>query len=93
MVNTPPYKGKFTREDVEKQLKRFFYDTAQVSNVPTIETLVKIVPVSQVVFGSDFPYRTAEEHVKGLAAHFGAADLKLIERDNALRILARLREA
>ena len=58
-----------------------------------IETLVKIVPVSQVVFGSDFPYRTSEEHVKGLAAHFDAADLKLIERDNALRILARLREA
>jgi predicted TIM-barrel fold metal-dependent hydrolase len=45
------------------------------------------------VFGSDFPYRSSEEHVKGLAGKFNAADLKLIERDNALRILARLREA
>jgi 6-methylsalicylate decarboxylase len=93
MVNTPPYKGKFTREDVDKQLQRFYYDTAQISNAVTIDALVKLVPVSQVVFGSDFPYRTSEEHVKGLAAHFNAADLKLIERDNALRILSRLREA
>jgi 6-methylsalicylate decarboxylase len=93
MVNTPPNKGKFTREDVDKELQRFFYDTAQISNAVTIDALVKLVPVSQVVFGSDFPYRTAEEHVKGLAARFNAADLKLIERDNALRILSRLREA
>lgn len=93
MVNTPPTKGKFTRESVDKELQRFYYDTAQIANAVTIEALVKLVPVSQVVFGSDFPYRTAEEHVKGLTAHFEAADLKLIERDNALRILSRLREA
>jgi predicted TIM-barrel fold metal-dependent hydrolase len=93
MVNTPPYKGKFTREDVDKQLQRFYYDTAQISNAVTIDALVKLVPVSQVVFGSDFPYRSSEEHVKGLAGKFNAADLKLIERDNALRILTRLREA
>jgi predicted TIM-barrel fold metal-dependent hydrolase len=93
MVNTPPTKGKFTRESVDKELQRFYYDTAQISNAVTIDALVKLVPVSQVVFGSDYPYRTGEEHVKGLAAHFGAADLKGIERDNALRILARLREA
>jgi len=93
MVNSPPYKGKFTREDVDKQLQRFYYDTAQISNAVTIDALVKLVPVSQVVFGSDYPYRTSEEHVKGLATHFGAADLKLIDRDNALRILPRLKEA
>src|SRR3954468_17223822 len=93
MVNGPPYKGKFTREDVDKQLQRFYYDTAQIANAVTIDALVKLVPVSQVVFGSDYPYRTSEEHVKGLAGRFNAADLKMIERDNALRILTRLREA
>jgi predicted TIM-barrel fold metal-dependent hydrolase len=93
MVNTPPYKGKFTREDVDKQLQRFYYDTAQISNTVTIDALVKLVPVSQVVFGSDYPYRTSDEHVKGLSGKFNAADLKMIERDNALRILPRLRQA
>jgi predicted TIM-barrel fold metal-dependent hydrolase len=93
MVNAPPYKGKFTRADVDGELRRFYYDTAQIANAVTIDALVKLVPVSQVLFGSDFPFRTAEEHVKGLEAHFTVADLKAIERDNALRILARLREA
>jgi 6-methylsalicylate decarboxylase len=93
MVTTPPYKDRFTRESVDKELQRFYYDTAQIANAVTIGALVKLVPVSQVVFGSDFPYRTAEQHVKGLATAFDAADLKLIERDNALRILERLRTA
>jgi predicted TIM-barrel fold metal-dependent hydrolase len=93
MVTTPPYKDTFTRQIVDKELQRFYYDTAQIANAVTIGALVKLVPVSQVVFGSDFPYRTAEQHVKGLASAFDAADLKLIERDNALRILSRLREA
>ena len=93
MVTTPPHKERFTRESVDKELQRFFYDTAQIANAVTIGALVKLVPVSQVVFGSDFPYRTAAEHVKGLAAAFDAANLKLIERDNALRILSRLRTA
>ncbi len=93
MVSTPPYKGKFTREMVDGQLRRFYYDTAQVSNAVTIGALAKLVPVSQIVFGTDYPYRTGAEHGRGLAANFGAADLKAIDRDNALRILPRLRTA
>ena len=93
MVNTPPYQGKFTRETVDGQLQRFYYDTAQVSNAVTIGALAKLVPVSQIVFGTDYPYRTGAEHVKGLAANFSAAELKAIDRKNALRILPRLRAA
>ena len=60
-------------------------------SVPGHPTMNAMVASSQIVFGTDYPYRTSEEHVKGLAGIFGAADLKLIERDNALRILPRLR--
>jgi predicted TIM-barrel fold metal-dependent hydrolase len=90
MVSTPPYKGRFTHEIVDGQLRRFYYDTAQVSNAVTIDALATLVPVSQIVFGTDYPYRTGAEHVRGLAAHFGAEELKAIDRDNALRILPRL---
>jgi 6-methylsalicylate decarboxylase len=93
MVGTPPYKDKFTREIVDGQLQRFYYDTAQVANAVTIGALARLVPVTQIVFGTDYPYRTGAEHVKGLAAHFGAAELKAIDRENALRILPRLRAA
>jgi predicted TIM-barrel fold metal-dependent hydrolase len=91
MVRTPPYKDKFTHEMVDGELKRFYYDTAQVSNSVTIGALARLVPISQIVYGTDFPYRTGLEHVKGLSANFSGADLMAIERDNALRILPRLR--
>jgi 6-methylsalicylate decarboxylase len=42
MVNTPPYKGKLTREMVDAQLQRFYYDTAQVANAVTIGALAKL---------------------------------------------------
>jgi 6-methylsalicylate decarboxylase len=93
MVSTPPYKDKFTRADVDGELKRFYYDTAQVSNAVTIGALAKLVPISQIVYGTDFPYRTGIDHVKGLAANFSGADLAAIDRENALRILPRLRTA
>lgn len=93
MVNTPPYKGKFTREMVDGQLRRFYYDTAQVANAVTIGALAKLVPISQIVFGTDYPYRSGTEYITGLAANFGADDLKAIDRENALRILPRLRTA
>jgi 6-methylsalicylate decarboxylase len=45
------------------------------------------VPVSQILFGTDFPYRTGAEHVAGLTERFNAEDLAAIDRANALRIL------
>jgi 6-methylsalicylate decarboxylase len=93
MVTSPPYAGKFTRAQVEHELNRFFYDTAQVSNAVTIEALAKLVPTSQIVFGSDFPYRTSAEHVKGLSERFEGKVLRGIERDNAARILPGVRGA
>ncbi|HEY6703748.1 MAG TPA: amidohydrolase family protein, partial [Xanthobacteraceae bacterium] len=91
MVTTPPHKDKFTREIVDGEIRRFYYDTAQVSNAVTIGALAKLVPVSQIVYGTDYPYRTGVEHVKGLANSFSGADLMAIERDNAVRIIPRLK--
>jgi 6-methylsalicylate decarboxylase len=87
LVTTPPYGGKITRSQVEHELNRFYYDTAQVANAVTIETLAKLVPTSQIVFGSDFPYRTSREHVKGLSERFEGSVLRGIERNNAARFL------
>ncbi|HET6233537.1 MAG TPA: amidohydrolase family protein [Acetobacteraceae bacterium] len=93
MVNTLPYKGKFTREIVDHELRRFYYDTAQIANAVTLDALAKLVPTSQIVFGTDYPYRTAAEHVAGLAKAFRGPTLGAIERDNALRILPDLTTA
>jgi predicted TIM-barrel fold metal-dependent hydrolase len=91
VVSIPPYKGKITREIMSGELNRFFYDTAQVSGSVTMEALSKLVPVSQIVYGTDFPYRTASDHTRGVTAFFKGDDLKKVDRENALRILPHLR--
>jgi predicted TIM-barrel fold metal-dependent hydrolase len=93
MVNTPPYRGKFTRAAVQAELNRFHYDTAQVTMEGTLAALAKLVPVSQIVYGTDFPYRTAADHSKGVESIFKGDDLKKVDRENALRLLPRLRSA
>lgn len=73
---------------VVSYLKRFYYDTAQASHPFAMSSITKLVAVSQLLFGTDFPYRNAEDHVNGLRqCGFSEGDLKAIERDNALRLL------
>jgi 6-methylsalicylate decarboxylase len=72
-------------------LRRFYYDTAQVSNPVAMAALTRLVPPTQIVFGTDFPFRTTADHVSGLAMIFNDAELRLIESDNARVILPRLK--
>jgi predicted TIM-barrel fold metal-dependent hydrolase len=92
-LSRPPYAGKITRAQVEKQIRRYYYDTAAIPNDVTMSALVKMVPVSQIVFGSDFPYRFAPEYAKYLPTFFKGDDLKAVDRDNALRLIPRLKTA
>ena len=49
---------------------------------------MKLVNVSQVLFGSDYPYRSGEDHVKGIIAYgYSDADLRAIGGDNAVRLM------
>jgi predicted TIM-barrel fold metal-dependent hydrolase len=90
-ANTPPYKGKFTSQQIQTELNHFYYDTAQVSLAGTLAALAKLVPVSQIVYGTDFPYRTAADHTKGVNTTFSGDDLKAVDRENALRLIPRLK--
>ena len=76
------------------ELKRFFYDTAQTSNRGAMSALAAIIPPSQIVFGTDFPYRTGIDHVKGLreAGVFTDEQIAAIERGNALKLITAARK-
>ena len=39
-------------------LRSFYYDTAQVSHPAAMSSLIKVVPTSQILFGTDFPFRS-----------------------------------
>jgi predicted TIM-barrel fold metal-dependent hydrolase len=74
------------------ELKKFHYDVAQASNPMALAALTRLVATSQILFGTDFPYRTSADHAKGLAEFgFSAADLEAIDHGNALRLLPTLK--
>jgi 6-methylsalicylate decarboxylase len=76
------------------ELRRFHYDLAQAANPGATVSLMKLVAVSQVLFGTDFPYQTAASHLDGLGlCGFSAADRRAIEYENAARLLPRCRAA
>ena len=74
------------------ELKKFYYDTAQANHPGALAALLRLAPVSQVLFGTDYPFRTAAEEIEGLTAqHFSAGDLAAIEHENAVKLLPRRR--
>jgi 6-methylsalicylate decarboxylase len=76
------------------EVRRFHYDTAQGNHEGAMAALRQLVPVTQILFGTDYPYRGGDEVVSGL----GARELSVVERlaidqGNALRIMPTLRRA
>ncbi len=72
------------------ELKKFYYDTAWSAHPGALASLLKLVDVSQVLFGSDYPYRTGEDNVKGLTDYgFSSADMRAIGSGNAQRLMPR----
>jgi predicted TIM-barrel fold metal-dependent hydrolase len=55
---------------------------------------MKLIPTSHLLFGTDFPYRLSSENVAGLAScGLRAGDLGAINRQNAVALLPRYRDA
>ncbi|HEY2137931.1 MAG TPA: amidohydrolase family protein [Xanthobacteraceae bacterium] len=77
---------------VDYELKKFHYDVAQVAHPAALASLVRVAPVSQILFGTDYPYRTSADHVKGVDEFFTSeADRRAITRENALALIPRLK--
>lgn len=72
-------------------LRRFYYDTAGSANPVQMVSLKMIVPVSQIIFGTDFPWGDPSRIAVGLAGcGFTAEELRAIDRENAVRLLPQL---
>lgn len=56
------------------------------------KAMAQTATASQIVFGTDFPYRTGIDHVKGLreAGVFTDEQIAAIERGNAQKLIPRL---
>jgi 6-methylsalicylate decarboxylase len=77
-------------DGVMNELTRLNYDTANAAFPATMAGLLKFVPVSQVLFGSDYPYYTLEENTANLAQiPLTEAERQAINRGNAGRLMPR----
>src|SRR5262245_46005402 len=77
---------------VEREVQKMHYDVASVATQATVGALRQMVPVSQIVFGSDAPYWRPAKTVADLAAlGLSKDELRAIERENAVPLLAKIR--
>ena len=76
---------------VPAELKKLYYDVANSVNPSSMAALMNLVPMSQLLFGSDFPYVPCAVTANGVD-HFGfsISDLQAVNRENATRLFRRL---
>ena len=69
---------------------KFYYDTAQILHGAPLGALKHLIPLAQICYGTDYPWRGSEECVAGLAPSgiFSAEELAAIDA-NAAPLLPR----
>jgi 6-methylsalicylate decarboxylase len=83
------------QHDFQAEIAKFYYDTAQTFNPVPMTALKHVVPVSQILFGTDYPYRSSIENTTGLTESkaFDSQELEAIKRKNSLELLPRLKKS
>jgi 6-methylsalicylate decarboxylase len=72
------------------ELRKLYFDVANASNPSSLSALTKLVPNTQILFGSDYPFVAIESTEAGLD-QFGLSknDLHAVNRGNAERLFPR----
>jgi predicted TIM-barrel fold metal-dependent hydrolase len=65
-IDRSPQSRKQAPDGFRASAARFWYDIAQASNPAATRALRTVVPMERIVFGTDYPFRTSLEHVRGL---------------------------
>jgi predicted TIM-barrel fold metal-dependent hydrolase len=77
---------------IEYELKRLYYEIANSASRHTMAALTSLVPMTQIMFGTDYPFVPIEVTADGLhMLKLTAKELQAISRDNALALLPRLK--
>lgn len=86
LAGTPPVNSRLYH------IRRFFYDTAGSANPILMQGIARLAGASQIVFGTDYPFGTGAVIAESMrSVGFTDAQLRAIDRENALRILPRYR--
>jgi predicted TIM-barrel fold metal-dependent hydrolase len=79
-------------DGIEAMLQSMYFDTANATYAPTFDALAAAIPISQIMFGTDYPYVTGKQNLAPLLDDgLAPADLAAVERGNAMRLIPRLK--
>ena len=85
-----PKLKEFAPEGIVAELARLYYDTANATSAPAIAALTKLVPASQITYGTDYPYFPTDQFENLKKLGLPATDLDAISHGNAMRLVPRL---
>jgi predicted TIM-barrel fold metal-dependent hydrolase len=79
----------FAPDGIEAEFQRLYYDTANATHPASMAALMKLVPVSQITYGTDYPYFPLNQIDKLGQLNLSPNDLTAIASGNATRLLPR----
>lgn len=78
-------------EGIDNELRRLNYDTANATSAPAMAALMKLVPSTQITFGTDYPYFPGSQISALRDVGLSPVELRAIESGNAMRLIPRLK--
>ncbi len=83
-----PEMGARVPNGVKHELSRLYVDIVSINSPGALAALLDVMPMSHLLFGTDFPFWKPEEAIQALAElNLSAADIAAIERGNALALM------
>ena len=88
----PSVAGDRAPNGVAPELKKLYFDVSNAAYPAALDALADVVPVSQMLFGSDYPFVKISTTVAGLKQYgkFSMSDVEAINRGNAMRLFPRI---
>ncbi len=86
-----PNLREFAPDGIQGEFKRLYYDTANATSAPTMAALMKLVPPSQITYGSDYPYFPLDQITSLRQLGLTQEQLQDIGSGNAMRLIPSLK--
>ena len=86
-----PNLKEFAPEGIEGEFRRLHYDTANATSAPAMAALMKLVPVSQITYGTDYPYFALDQINNLRQLGLTPQELQDVAGGNAMRLIPSLK--
>jgi predicted TIM-barrel fold metal-dependent hydrolase len=81
---------KLVPKGAEYELKKLYYEVSNGSSTTSLAALSALVPLSQIVFGTDYPFVPIEATAGGIEDFWTDASRQAVFRGNAAKLFPRL---